>query len=488
MRRVIKYQKSLVLLLGFFYSGSAFSATWQEAMTSCTNSLDEGLYCVTHYETSICSVQLGAGQIGFVRREYSGIPPCTTSNAWVFSSDTACPSPRLRDSQGACVCPDGQTWDGSSCNAPIVQDCPKDQYRNGSNACVSAPDCNASATPETTEFYFFNTSTGQCASGNGGPVCVSESTGDGAGLNIVSCQPLMDCIQVGQICSDNQANIDDAAATQPARNAAAKTDATASDDLAADSSADAAAAAAAKQAAATAAQQTKDAADSAAAQQQAIDPASQATADALATAAAAASAAAQAVQQSINSAAQSLAAATAAALAAAKNLAIESSTGGGLAENLAHDAAVAAGAAQGAAQGAIQGRALDGSPGGSGSGDDMGNCPGCAKESTLENLMTGQGNAKGVAGDGFFDQSAVDTEETAVKAEFEALITSIRGQIEGTVSFDQAGPGALPVIQYGTIKGKTVAADYSRFSSQLSWLGYTILFAAAIISAMIVFG
>jgi hypothetical protein len=488
MRRVIKLQISLALMLGFFYSGFAFSATWQEAFNNCEfqRQGNPGYQCAT-YTGSECN---NTAQLGWVARQNAGSTSCNQSTIthYGFTSDPTCAAPRERDNQGSCVCPVGQEWNGSTCAAPIVQDCPKDQYRDGSNNCVAAPDCNASATPETTEFYYFNSSTGQCTAGNGGPVCVSESTGDGAGLNIVSCQPLMDCIQVGQICSDNQANLDDAEATQPARNAAAKAEATASDDNAAASSADAAAAAAAKEAAATAAQQTKDAADSAAAQQQAIDPASQLTADALASAAAAASAAAQAAQQAINSAAQSLAAATAAALAAAKNLAIESSTGGGLAENLAHDAAIAEAAARGAAQGAIQGRALDGSPGGSGSGDDMGNCPGCAKESTLENMMTGTGNAKASAGDGSFDQSAVDAEETAVKAEFEALITTIRGEIGSVVSFDQAGPGALPVIQYGTIKGKAVSADYSRFSSQLSWLGYTILFAAVIISAMIVFG
>jgi hypothetical protein len=465
MRQVTKQQISLALLLGFFSSTVLAVtnyhnySTYQAALAACQAIQPEcGSY--SNLTKSYCSPTSA--------RQYVATVGTTTDVFWgCVSGVTTCVSPEVLQEDGTCASP------------PIVQDCPKDQYRDASSNCVSAPDCNDGYSEGG---YFFDVETASCQHSTDNDFCF------GGDLFTVRCPPINDCITSGQICSNNQANLDDASSTQPARNAAAKDAAETSSDQAAAASADAAAAAAAKEAASAAAQANKAAAESAAAQQQSIDPTSQATADALATAAAAASEAAQAAQKAINSAAQALQAATEAARAAADDAAIESTTGGGHSENLSYDAGLAAGLAIGALQGAIQGRALDGSPGGSGSGDDMGTCPGCATESTLQNLMAGSGNAKAAPGSGSFDQASVDAEEAAAKAEFEALITTIRGEIESVISFDQAGPGALPVIQYGTIKGKAVSADYSRFSPQLSWLGYTILFAAAIISAMIVFG
>jgi hypothetical protein len=117
-------RKNILLLLQalIFYFSFSFDVlainNWEQAQAACIaplNPEDPTNYCVTHYETTICSVVLSGDATGYVRREYSGIPPCTTTNTFVFGDDLCRSDMSRHPTTGQCVCPSGQYDNGASC-------------------------------------------------------------------------------------------------------------------------------------------------------------------------------------------------------------------------------------------------------------------------------------------------------------------------------------------------------------------------------------
>lgn len=295
------------------------------------------------------------------------------------------------NSQGVCECPAGQIVQGSACAAPPVQDCPKDQYRaTGGGACQAVPDCNASA---PVGGNFFNVSTLSCQTVSPAVVCIakdSNGVGGGAGK---WCPPIQDCISTGVLCTDNQANVDDANATRQAVIDANKAKADAAAAAAAQAKTDAAAAAAAKQAAA-------DASAADAARQQAAAAAAAQAGTASAAAIKAAQAAAEAVARqaadaiaAANSAAQKAIADVQEAMAREADRVINNPgspgapgvVGPNMSDDLGKQADEAAKKAKAAGIGAAGGYAPDGQPSAGDGGPGTGKtCPDCAKEATLQ--------------------------------------------------------------------------------------------------------
>jgi hypothetical protein len=136
--------------------------------------------------------------------------PCSTSNTnqcYVGSVVyPACTSGQTRDTNNQCV----------STAPTIVQDCPKDQYRNSAGAaCQAIPDCNANV---NTGGNYFDIGTRQCQSSNAMlKICI--------GANEKWCPATDDCIKTGVICSDNLANINATNTAQTTVTPAKKTEA-----------------------------------------------------------------------------------------------------------------------------------------------------------------------------------------------------------------------------------------------------------------------
>lgn len=95
-------------------------------------------------------------------------------------------------------CPNGFTGFTCNINQIIVQDCPKDQYRQTiGGACIAIPDCNSAA---TTGGNYFDIAALQCQSSNK-PLLIC------IGTNEKWCPATDDCQPSGSICSDNIANL-----------------------------------------------------------------------------------------------------------------------------------------------------------------------------------------------------------------------------------------------------------------------------------------
>jgi len=406
----------------------------------------------------------------------------------VSGSPSSCTGGKVTDiNSGSCVCPAGQSEVNGVCKLPeptYSQDCPKDQYRI-SSGCVPIPDCNKNSS--TGGFFFDVTLAPPACARTDINICMSD-------INTIDCPALdHDCIKPGQICSNNQANIDYANSSQPVRNASAKTQSQSASSDAAARSSDAAASASAKQAAAQAAQQEAAAAAAAAqASAQAYPPPSPETqaaqqASAAAAAKAAASAAAAAAAAESAAAAQQLA-----QHAAADDSIITPSYPGGRSEN-------AAGHASGDSLGSLQrlndtlagiytGPNGDGE-GGSGTGSDgsadMGSCPGCAKESTLAKLGEGVRKTKAAPGSGSFDNSEPSQALIDAQADLDAKFAEVKSGLSNSVKLNASGSGQLPVFDFGTIMGVHVIVDLNKYADPLSWVGLLVLFMAALIAVRI---
>ncbi|MDP1771752.1 MAG: hypothetical protein Q8L15_05655 [Methylobacter sp.] len=118
------------------------------------------------------------------------------------------------------------------------------------------------------------------------------------------------------------------------------------------------------------------------------------------------------------------------------------------------------------------------------------NCPDCATESTLR-YITGQlndikaGAGKSVnvgAGHDSFDNAVPDAAVAQAKADYQAKFTQVQNSIKSMFSFSGAGAGSLPSFDFGVIKGVHVSTDLNRYSSQLSYVGLTIMFVASFLA------
>lgn len=409
--------------------------------------------------TTMCS---GTGShYGYTWGNCSG----TTDINYLYCSsgfnNSTCPTGATRQPDtGSCACPSGQTVINGVCSAPIVQDCPTGQYKSN-NVCIAAPDCN-SGHPEGG--YYFAVSLGSCQSAvfDGSVLACSNSA------RPVACPPYDDCIATGAICSDNLADANkflqdklDKTPIAKAETQAAKTEAEASKN-------DATAAAAAKAAAAQAAQANNAAAQSAA---------QTGTAAALQTAAQAAAEAATAAAKAANSAQQKIIAEQKAAEAAAQDAKIPQNNDfpPGRAQNAADRARAAANTAKTASLDAISGNGTDGNT------DDMGNCPDCAKESTLESLKAGTANTLNAGTPGEFDDTQPTEAEATAKAAYTTKVNEIKGEISQLIDLNMSGQGQLPSFDFGTIKGADVTVDFSRFSA-LAYIGDLIIFIAGFLA------
>jgi|GEM_PF-2956139 len=402
----------------------------------------------------------------------------------VSGSPSSCTGGKVTDiNSGSCVCPAGQSEVNGVCKLPeptYTQDCPKDQYRI-SSGCVPIPDCNKNT---SIGGYFFDVGSASCMSGVEMNICIDGPDANTPGAHPIDCPPISDCISVGDICSNNPSYLDSITASQPARNAVAKQDATVAKGSAEQSVSDAQAAANAKQAAAESAQQQVDAAQNSYNQQKSIDSTSTATQDALQTLSRITSQANQLIQEAQNSAQQAIKAAQDALHSAQDEADIVPSLPGGISENRAAHAQGDAISAGQALQGALDGRAVDGSLSGDGSGD-MGSCPGCAKESTLAKLGEGFGKTKAAPGSGSFDNSEPSQALIDAQAELDAKFAEVKSGLSNSVKLNASGSGQLPVFDFGTIMGVHVIVDLNKYADPLSWVGLLVLFMAALIAVRI---
>ncbi|MCQ8104685.1 hypothetical protein NP590_11260 [Methylomonas sp. SURF-2] len=294
------------------------------------------------------------------------------------------------------------------------------------------------------------------------------------GENPKYCAPIADCQKSSDICSNNASDIAANNALQPIVTPAKKAEAEASAQTANNAKTDAETAQAAKEAASAAAQQNNAAAQSAAT----ANP----TVESLAAAASAAAQAASAAAQAANAAASAASAAGHAGDAAGYRDEITPDYPPGRATNAAGRAAASAGLAVGDSLRAIQGQAPDGS---SSAGQDMGTCPGCAQESTLQSFKAGTANTINHGTPGGFDDSLIDSETQAAKSAYADKVNQIKTQASQLLNLELSGTGALPVFDFGEIKGVHVVSDLSRFTDLIS-IGNLILFIAGFIAVRII--
>lgn len=380
----------------------------------------------------------------------------------------ACPNTgETRNTSGVCVCPSGQTVVNGSCQVPVIQDCPTGQYKLNS-VCTAVPDCNAGV-PGGGAYFAVALGSCQTAVFDGQVLGCSNSS------RPVACPPYDDCIATGAICSDNQADaqkfLDDKLALTPASKATAAAAAAQAESA----KNDATAAAAAKAAAAVAAQQNSTAAQSAAAS---------GTPEAINQAAAAAIEAAKAATKAANAAQQKSSSIGFASEADAQNGLIPSNNDfpPGRAQN-------AADRAQSAASKAVQ-ASLDAI---AGNGDTPGipaeqsfDCPDCAKESTLNQLMQGTGNDVTVGDASSFDDTSPDDAATAARTAYQTKFNQVKSEISQLFTFDVTATSALPVFDFGEIKGVHVVVDFNRWAIELSYFGLFILFYASVVAVRII--
>jgi len=120
------------------------------------------------------------------------------------------------------------------------------------------------------------------------------------------------------------------------------------------------------------------------------------------------------------------------------------------------------------------------------------NCPDCAKETTLQSFK--EGTAKTITTKtpkSFTDaptQAIVDDAVTTAKTEFETKFNEVKSGLSSMFSFTGSGSGQLPTFDYGYIAGVHVVADLNNYSTQLSYVGSVLLFAAGAIAVMILLG
>lgn len=308
-------------------------------------------------------------------------------------NNSTCPTGGTRQqTTGDCACPSGQTVVNGACTALQVQDCPnRTDYKNSSGVCVPMTDCNLSV--PNVGGNFFDVTTGTCKATTDVLICINKDSTGAGGEYSVSCPSLNECIKPGQICSNNQNEIQFQNDAKAGVIAAAKAKALQAANDAAQAKTEAATAKAAKDSASTASTQQASAAQAAA---QAAAANGTSSSSAIQAATAAATAAARAASDAIaasNAAAQKAIADASEAIANARNNSLQSpnSYGGGQSSDLASQGRAAADKAKSASIGAVGGTSVDGT---TPSGQSDMNCPDCAKETTLQTTNTKLGEIK----------------------------------------------------------------------------------------------
>lgn len=384
------------------------------------------------------------------------------------------------ETDGQCKCPAGKVVINDACQLPLVQDCPKGQYKSQDNpSChLITEDCNANT---TTGGNFFELTSGTCKSGTGPmTICI--------GGHPKWCPPFNDCIATGEICSDNVIDVADMNTARPAKVDAAQDKADAAATEAAAAKADAAAAKAAKEAAASQAAADKAAADAVVQSQSGSAPSGPNYLIAVEAAAKASAAQAAAAIAAANAAAQQAIADAMDAIATARKGIIDTgygTIGGNYAGDIAQEGDDAAKNGRGAAIGGQGGYPPSGQPN-AGTGQETGNCTDCAKEATLQSLKAGTGDTvvKQTGNDHFNDQIPTD-EATTAKAAYQAKFNEVKTGLRTLFNFTVSADAQLPSFHFGTIKGVDLTVDYNKWSTPLSYVGLMILAFASFIAVRI---
>jgi hypothetical protein len=123
------------------------------------------------------------------------------------------------------------------------------------------------------------------------------------------------------------------------------------------------------------------------------------------------------------------------------------------------------------------------------------NCPDCAKESTLKELVNRVGGLTKGTGKSFtpnaagsFDSSVPLGAAADAKNAYNTQFQSIRSSLSGAFSPINTGAASLPSFDYGTFYGVHVASDLNRYAEQLSYVGLAVMLLAAYISVRIFLG
>ncbi len=394
----------------------------------------------------------------------------------------------------ATPCPTGSVRNTTTGICPAVITCSSSQY-NLAGVCTTIPDCNSSS---PTGGNYFDTVGKACASVSPADrvLCVNN--------NDVYCPPISDCRSPGYICTNDPATVAAAATSKAAAITTAKSSADQSVSAITSLNSQASTPISADTQAVSVAQANASTAKAALATVQANP---SATADQLTAAASNYSSSLNAValaQTKLTNAQASLASITTALTqATTADNAIPTSATSGHASGYAATASSAATDAQNSFQDAVVG-------GGSGSGSvgsstlpNGVNCPGCAQDLSIKSmdahiqgldgdikaLSAGSGNSvTSITGKDSFDNSTPDAAVAQAKADYQAKFTQVQTSIKALFKFSGSDGGSLPVVEYGNIKGVNVTSNLNRYSSELSYVGLTIMFVAALISVLIILG
>lgn len=410
-------------------------------------------YCLDSYKT-----------MNFITHVCYRAPTCTSPAKLILDTTTGYKT--CVDS--SVTCPDGST-------APTLAQCPTNctapKY-NLNGVCTDPPDCNANTLGLGGNYFDYATKS--CKSGDR-TICITQG-----GVNNFYCPPIQDCKPVGYICTNDPAATAAAAAERANNFSAAKSKA----DAAAAKAADAAAKAATSAAAA------KSEKELAAAKVQAAK-------DALAAVTGNPNSTSAALSDAVQAYGKALQAQTAAANKSDNSQASAGETAGYSQEASNHDAAVPGSPTSGHAQNEadLAGQAAENAwdslndaivGGGKGSGQQNQDTGG-ATEATLQKVLdkltpkgtlgtysgVGTGAEKGNFDDSISDaQLALDGEKIALQDKMNEIKTGVSTLFVSSIA---GGGGALPVIDFGNMKGVSVVLDMNKYSDQFGVVSTAIV-------------
>lgn len=117
------------------------------------------------------------------------------------------------------------------------------------------------------------------------------------------------------------------------------------------------------------------------------------------------------------------------------------------------------------------------------------NCSGDgAKESTLQKLLDGTSKTKSVDDKAVLDPNLASQKEQLAKADLDSLVLTIKNESSTFFTPITSTDSALPIIDYGIIKGVHVQVDFNRYIEIFNTIGAVLLFLAAVYSIAIVLG
>ena len=427
----------------------------------------------------------------------------------LLSCPVTCSPGQYKDAGGNCVAE-------PVCNFPLY---------NNNHVCSPIPDCNIGGGTGN----FFNTTTNQCETVSPLVLCITGNTSD------FYCPPIQDCKPQGYICSDNPTMVANGLADKAQAIANAQSQAQASADAASSAATQTDNLAAAAQAAVTQAQAAVNSAKdylnnimaNPAATQADQSNAAQWYGEALNNLSAA-----QANQQAIQAGQQQAQGGNTQAQTGLAS--VPTSPTSGHAQQAADQSASGLASALAGLQTALNTLAGNGQNGsGQGVADDIakGIQDGLAKEFTPHGTLdgyghgTGAGNGIGHGGDGAgrdtdgdgecdvdcgtdtngdgicdlncapvkgnFNQTIADAEQALVDArtELDAKMTDVKTSISSIVSGSiTEGSGALPSIDFGTIKGVHLVWDLNTYAEELNIVALVILALAWLSAFSIIMG